>query len=178
MRDDLETDVLETSAYAQGVARESSPIFRGTLVNSIQVEPVLVVDLGNGIRIQGGVFTATPYAVVQDEGRRPGAPMPPLAPIQRWVELKVRRGDMQMPADIDDMSDQLRSDAAPNRRRRRARSTASRIRGLAYVIARSIGRKGIVAKHFMQKAEAAATVHLEARVNATVARWVDRLGGA
>jgi hypothetical protein len=178
MRRDLEADVAATSAFAQRVAREAAPIFRGTLVNTIQVEPVLSVESNNGISITGGIATATPYAIVQDEGRRPNRPMPPLGPITRWVELKVGRGDLQLSGETVDTTSQFRSDAAPNRRRRgKRRTTASRIRSLAFVIARSIGKRGIKGKQFMAKAGDAATPHLEARVNATVERWTKELGG-
>lgn len=178
MRKDLATDVLATSAYAQGIARGAAPIFRGILVNSIQVDPLIVADEGAGLRIMGGISTSQPYAIVQDEGRRPHRPMPPLGPIIRWVELKVGRGDMQLSDGAQDMTSQFRADAAPNRRRRKRRSTASRIRGLAFVIARSIGRKGIKGKQFFLKAGEAAKPHFEARVNATVERWIHRLGGS
>jgi len=178
MRQDLEADVAETAAFAQGVAREAAPIFRGTLVNSIQVDPLLVVDEGNGILIRGGISTSQPHAIVQDEGRHPNRPMPPLSAITRWVELKVGRGELALPAPMGDMTSQLRRDASPNRRRRGKRqTTASRIRSLAFLIARSIGRKGIKGKQFIAKAGAVATSHLEARVNATAERWTKRLGG-
>jgi len=177
MRHDLETDVAATSAVAQRVAGEASPVFRGTLANSIQVQPVLSIDATAGLSITGGIETGAPHAIVMEEGRRPGARMPPLQAIRRWVELKIRRGDMQMPADIGDMSTQLRSDAGPRTRRRRKRSTESRVKGLAFVIARSIARKGIKGRLFMRKAEVAATTDLAARITETTNRWVARLGG-
>lgn len=183
LQGDLARDVAETAAYAQGIAREGAPVFRGNLANGIHVEPVVVSTSENGISVRGGVIATPAYAVVMEEGRRPGQPMPPLGPIERWVELKVKRGEMTLPASAtkrrrrskrssgDEMADFLREDSAPSREQ-------SKYRGLAFVIARSIGRKGIKGRHFMQAASVKGQAFLNEHVSRTVANWVSRLNGA
>lgn len=168
LRADLETDVMETSAYTQGIAREGAPIFHGTLVNGIHVSPVAVIDAGAGISVTGGVNATAPHSVIMEDGRRPGATRPPFQPILRWVELKVRRGDLSLPGD---------SQSIKSHRRSARKNEDSAIRSLAFVIQRSIGRKGIVGRKFMAKAATAAQDFLTRRVEATTQRWVDRLGG-
>ena len=39
--------------------------------------------------ITGRVFSSLPYAIVMDEGRTPGARMPPPAAIELWVQRKL-----------------------------------------------------------------------------------------
>jgi len=167
LRQDLVGDVAATAGLAQGLAREGAPVFRGTLANGIHTTPIVVSGTGGGIEISGSVIATAPHSIVMEEGRRPGAPMPPLEPIRRWVELKVRRGDLFVQGDA--------YSTTTHRRRRSGRNRESQIKGLAYVIARSIGRKGIRGRGFMRKASEKAQVFLNERVGATVARWVDKL---
>lgn len=175
LRRDLETDVLATAAYAQGIAREASPIFRGSLVNSIQVDDLVRIDGSDVAVLRSGISSSLPHTSVQEDGRRPNRPFPPIGAIRRWVELKVRRGQMSLRPLDDGTTANMRADAGPRRRRRGKRQTdASRIKGLAFVIARSIARKGIKGKRFMFRAGVAAQPYLEARVNATIEKWARR----
>jgi hypothetical protein len=85
--------------------------------------------------LRGRVFSSLPYAIVIDQGRRPGAAMPPIDAIQLWVERV-----MGIPAGFDDNESEQ----------------------VAWAIAKSIAKKGIQARHFVDQGVAAAMPTLEA----------------
>lgn len=68
----------------------------------------------------GRVFSSLPYALVLDQGRRPGARMPPAEALELWVERKLGIPLADVP-------------------------------GVAFLIARSIARKGITARHYVDE---------------------------
>lgn len=84
---------------------------------------------------QGAMLSnSLPYASIIELGRRAGRPMPPVALIVEWVRRK-----------------KLIAKAPPGKgsaKKRRERAT----RGLGYVIARSIARKGIQGRFVMRHA--------------------------
>jgi hypothetical protein len=84
----------------------------GVLRSSWQADPVQFVG-GMPVGVLG---TPLLYGAVMEEGRTPGARMPPPDAIARWVELKMGPG------------------VSP------------------YVVARSIGRKGIKGRHMLRTA--------------------------
>ena len=65
--------------------------------------------------IKGEMTNVMKYAIVVEKGRRAGAKMPPIAPIQFWVMRKLKISDPK------------------------------KARSVAFVIARSIGKRGIPA---------------------------------
>jgi hypothetical protein len=93
----------------------------------------------------GEVYSPLVYAPVMEFGRRPGARMPPIDPIQRWVRRKLG----------------LRSSEA---------------RGVAFVIARSIGRRGIPGAFFFRDAAARSEPALQRIWDGVVARIVAEVG--
>ena len=140
----MQQAVFTTSLAAQAEARAHAPVFMGTLSNSIQIVPPQVAVRGGAIVMTGSVESSEPYAIVQEEGRRPGARMPPAAPIERWVELKGRRGDL----DLEGRS----------------------IRSVAYLIRRKIARKGTPGKGFFEKARKVAERVLRREVDEALGR--------
>jgi hypothetical protein len=72
--------------------------------------------------LEGRVFSSLPYAIAIDQGRTPGARMPPPDALVPWV-----RRVMNVGGDEDE------------------------VRAVAFAVARSIGRKGITARHFVEK---------------------------
>jgi hypothetical protein len=70
--------------------------------------------------LQGRVFSSLPYAIVMDQGRTPGARMPPPAVLETWVRRVLAVG-----------------------------GTDKEVRSVAFLVARSIGKKGIKATHFV-----------------------------
>ncbi len=116
----------------QAEVRSTAPVYTGELANGIQLRPAQVLQTGPSIAIRASVFTTVPHGVIMEEGRAPGR-WPPFAPIHRWVELKVRRG--QMDVSWTGIRDEARA-----------------IRSAAFVIQRKIGQKGIDPRKFFEKA--------------------------
>jgi hypothetical protein len=73
--------------------------------------------------IQGRVFSSLPYAIVMDQGRAPGARMPPVDALMLWVERVF-----QIPSGFDD----------------------EELEQTAWAVARSIAKKGIVGRHYVE----------------------------
>lgn len=101
-------------------AAQPKPVDRGTYRRSFQAE-----DTPDGV-LFGNV---SPHAGLIEEGRRAGAPMPPLAPIAAWAQRKKIA---------------LRGKSVKRQK------AAMRI---AYVIARAIARRGIPGHHIMAKVD-------------------------
>lgn len=110
-----------------------TPVFRGRLRGSIGSE---VRGVGSDIEGRvGSTLKDEEYPAVMEFGRRPGT-MPPIDPLVRWVRLKRLSGVYN----------------AKTKRRMGGRATQDQQdRATAFVIARSIARKGIVGKRFMQR---------------------------
>jgi hypothetical protein len=100
-----------------GVSGQLAQSFAGSANGGIEV-------LGQEIEdISGRVFSSLPYAVVIDQGRAPGARMPPVDAIMLWVErvLGIQESD---DTELEDV---------------------------AWAIARSIGKKGIAPRYFVER---------------------------
>ena len=80
--------------------------------------------------------TAGQYADVIEEGRRPGAKMPPVKPIKKWLEDKIKIGTLKL----------------RNNQGQFIKATESNIKSAAFVIARSIGENGIVGINYYKEA--------------------------
>lgn len=141
---ELTAAVVTTAAAAQAEARAHAPVFMGTLANSIQlVGPQIRLD-GPRLVISESVESNQNYAIVMEEGRRPGGKMPPAEPIERWVELKARRGDLSL--------------------------GERTVRSVAFVIRRKIARDGTPAHKFFAKAKTLARRILHQQVDAALER--------
>jgi len=127
------------SGFARRVAVEGAPKDTGQLINSIH----MVREFNHPIYV-GGIRTNLPYAVVMEEGRRPGGAMPPFLPLFRWV---VRH-------------------ASSFGVRRRARSAEARLKSVTYLVRRKIAERGIEGKHFFKKAEQAVRAEFEREIRA------------
>src|SRR5262249_3771508 len=92
--------------------------------------------------IQGRVFSSLPYAIVMDQGRQPGARMPPVDALLLWVERVF-----EIPGGFDD--DELES--------------------VAWAVARSIARKGIPGRHFVDQGVTATLPRVDAILEAMAA---------
>lgn len=162
----LENDVKEeqarVGAIAFRVARDEAPVFQGGLRAGIRLDPP-VIRIGGGASIVGGGFeivstlrtTTPPRDVVMEEGRRPGKTGPPLDAIATWIRLKAARGEFTIPSSLGER---------PDRALMRA----------AFILSRSISRKGTSPRHFIRKAENVAAVEMFRRLNALVEIWANR----
>lgn len=117
---------------AAGYMADEAPVNAGHLSQSFLADPA-TQDGGQEIlngpeigSITGRVFSALPYAIVMDQGRRPGEKMPPVAAIELWVQRQLG--------------------IATEKERRKA----------AWAIAIAIHRKGIKARNFAAAAIAKA----------------------
>jgi hypothetical protein len=102
----------------------------GELINSISY------------KITGNVLEITydKYGNFVRNGRRPGAKQPPLLPIMAWI--KVKR--------VPILKDGLPTGKSKSMiSKGRKQPSENELKGMAYVIARSIGKKGIQAVDFL-----------------------------
>ncbi len=118
----------------------------GLLVNSIQVDPMRASGTGGPLtEWTGRVFSSVPHAIVMEKGRRPGAAGPPSSALIPWVERAIRRGALKVEGvrtpGVVKGARKVRGRVARKRITFRGNERA-KIRSLAFVIARSIHRKG------------------------------------
>lgn len=81
--------------YLAGVVAQVAPVNFGHLAQSFGAQPATAeggIEISapstDGV-IQGRVFSSLPQAIVMDEGRRPGARMPPVAALALWAQRKL-----------------------------------------------------------------------------------------
>ena len=106
-----------------GFVSDKAPIgVSGQLAQSFAGDGAMggIETFGQTIDNLGGrVFSSLPYAIVVDQGRTPGARMPPAQALALWVERKLGIAPDEAGA-------------------------------VAFLIARSIGKEGIQATHFVE----------------------------
>lgn len=126
-----------------------APVDRGTYRRSFRFDD-----------IDGGAiaYNFAPYAAVIEEGRRPGQRPPPVALILEWVK---RKG--------------IGRQYGPNQAGKRKVSTAltdNEARGIAFVIARAIGKRGVPAHHILE----AAAVEIDRAVREAIDEYLSGRG--
>jgi len=112
----------------------------GTLLGAVFSEM-----MGTPVNPYGIVAVSPPadrYGLVVEEGRRPGQKMPPPEALILWVRRKFRDA-------ISVTATVLGKGGQPRRSKKKAAATE---RGLAFVIARSIGKKGFPGVHMFRRA--------------------------
>lgn len=118
----------------------------GGLVNSIIVDPMRAEGQGSAlVEWRGEVFSSLPHAIVMERGRKAGAAGPPSSALIPWVERAIRFGNIKVegvrtPAVVPGAR-KVRGRVARKPMRFRKKEEAV-IRSLAFLIARSIHRKG------------------------------------
>jgi len=113
-------------------------VVAGTLESSIVSEMSQA-----GMNPEGFVGVAPPadeYALVLEEGRTPGARMPPSDALLPWVMEKLGSG-------VEASTSVVEGKAKGKGQKAKGRDPEKAARGLAYVIARSIGEKGFPGVH-------------------------------
>lgn len=149
-----ERALAEASLHALQLAKAKAPKFTGHLANHITVSPPSPRIAGGTIHFVSTVQTnSPPYDIVMEEGRRPGQRQPPIDKIERWVALKVRRGEFALPGKV-----------------RSKETQRSRIRRAAYLVAQSIAAKGTTARHYMRGARRSAEIFLAVRIEEMIDR--------
>jgi hypothetical protein len=152
----LEETAASVDAYPQFVSQEltlamnkalqllEGQIASRTPVNTGQLRQSITHQILSPFpNLVGSVGSPQPYAPVMEEGRRPGAKMPPVDAIKLWVVRKLG-----IPPEEAD--------------------------GVAFVIARSIARKGIEGRHMFQEGLEVSEPHINQLFNEAIARSIQR----
>lgn len=162
--------VERTQARTVEALRGSAPVFTGELVNKIHGSEVSAERTGGVVRVSSVVQCTAPYVQVVEEGRRAGAPMPPEQPIQRWVELKLQRGDLGGGAG-GKVVDYGRRGAVGSPKRD---AFDRRVASLTWMIRAAIKRRGIPGKFIFRAAAARAEAWLVEGMTALREKWTAR----
>ena len=151
--------MLEVSVRAiQDAVSLHGPRIAQATVNSISPPPVDRGTYRRSFKAQkvanGAVFyNFAPHAPIVEMGRRPGAKMPPVDVLVAWVKRK-KIGLASGP--------QPRGGKGKRLSRRLSDSQA---RGIAFMIARSIGRRGLPAHHVLAITEQVLTPIVEKAID-------------
>ena len=164
---ELQVGAYEATEILAAFLKESAPEFQGDLRSSIQGERA---SIGVGT-IEAAVSAGVPYAIVQDVGRRSGK-WPPEAPIRRWVQLKIRRGEIESTVSgrrgsLTGRGGRYRSGVGSRR--------ASELRSIVYVIRRHIAEHGTKPTRYIDRGMRAAEPHVNAHLERLEARVAARI---
>jgi hypothetical protein len=133
------TVAMEASLQlAEGQIAARTPVNFGPLRSSIDYS--IISPFPN---LVGRIGSPLPYAIVMEEGRRPGARMPPVDAIKLWVVRKLK----VPPQEAD---------------------------SVAFLVARSIARKGIEGRHMFAEGLEAAEPHIRQLFNNAIERATRR----
>lgn len=99
---ELDQALVEGVAVAAGAGMREGRIaaaeklYTGELANGIFTEGPSIRPSPDGIEIRDAIFSPIPHAAIVDTGRRAGARWPPPGPIERWVQLRAQRGQLDL----------------------------------------------------------------------------------
>lgn len=134
---DLSVNLAETEVINQAIRKGLK--FQGFLIKSIH---------GKVVRIDKGVVaiegTASKYGEVMNDGRRPGRYVP-IQPLFRWVWLKLRKKSSSVNEFINRKPKRGRIDDTTRRKQRAY--------GLAIAISKTIKKKGIKGRKYIDIAQ-------------------------
>lgn len=153
----LQTVVKSTAIDVQGRAKELAPVNTNRLRSSIHI-------IFDSDKLGASIGPSTPiYDSVMEYGRKVGAKMPPFGPgsnLYRWVQLHGMVKKSSNKATYHGISIAAASYDAQSKR-------------MAFIVARSIAKKGIRPRRYMQLAwdpiEAKFRRNVEAAINGAVA---------
>ncbi len=146
LTNDIMTVVEKNAAIASAYASERAPVFTGEGAGSIRPRGAQLESVSGRIRIRDIVSTNRVQMVVAERGRGRGLAMPPIENLQRWVHLRVERGDIKL-------------------------EKGQTKKQLAFAIAAAIKRRGLRAKNFMRAAARFIEPQLQADVDRLVRRF-------
>lgn len=144
-------EVMELTAKT--AIKSKGMTFRNTLMGSV-INQVLSEGAGANHQTRGFVLADTPYAETVDKGRRAGAAPPPSEALIPWVRERLATSAQRKETSLAGVARKRSTDSG----RARARSAEAEIRALAFVVARSIGRRGMIKRfgydgaHYFQMA--------------------------
>lgn len=130
--------IHRTADVGVGVVRAKAPDAFGEIKAGL---------VANGTAEGAEIRSTAPHSGAVENGRRPGAKMPPIEAIERWVRLRGMQGldggDPRMAGMIADVG------GRPPRGDVGERSRADTPRRVAFLIARKIAERGIPPTFFM-----------------------------
>lgn len=129
----LQQAVRDTAHDVERSAKQYAPLDTGTGIRGT-IRSEFDSD-GLGARVGPRASWA---AYIMEVGRRPGSRMPPVEALVPWVQRHGRVASSSL--------------KTRKTRTRQIYNSAAEIRGVAYLIARSIAKKGIKARRYMQQA--------------------------
>ncbi|HEX8321031.1 hypothetical protein [Longimicrobium sp.] len=145
----------EAVALLEAATKRETPIgvteaARGSIAGEVRMGQAIGVGLPAGV-----VGSPLKHVDVINTGRRPGQKPPPVEALELWVRRKVR---IERVHATGKKAGQVKTRLG----KRLVRApTVTEARGIAFVIARSIGAKGIEGRHFFEKAIEANTSQLQ-----------------
>jgi hypothetical protein len=162
--------MLEVSVRAiQDAVSLHGPRIAQATVNSISPPPVDRGTYRRSFKAQkvanGAVFyNFAPHAPIIEMGRRPGSKMPPVGVILAWVKRKKIGATFAGPVQP---TRKVYSTLGGKSRKPGARKLAvdRQQRGIALMIARSIGRRGLPARHVLALTEQVLTPIVEKAID-------------
>jgi hypothetical protein len=141
------------------------PVDRGTYRRSFRFDAI-----PNG----AVAYNFAPYAPIIELGRRPGAKMPPIDPIIEWVKRKGIGRQQGPVGSRESMIGPGKGRSGPKQLVRRAISPAKlsdrAARGIAFVIARAIARRGMPAHMIIARAAEVIDGHVHAELQRELAK--------
>jgi len=155
----VKSNIQEGRAGGHGAA-----VNTGTLLGSVFSEMH-----GTPVEVYGLVAISPPadrYGLVIEEGRRPGARMPPPDALILWVRHKFRDA-ITLAATVVTKSGRVR---------RSKKKAASAERGLAFAIARSIAKKGFAGVHMFRRAFTERTADVQRIIMEEIQHAVEVIG--
>ena len=152
----MEDVIADVDEFPQSVGRELSVAMEASLqllegqvatrtpVNTGQLRSSITHQVTSPFpNLAGVVGSPLPYAIVMEEGRKPGAKMPPVDAIKLWVVRKLG-----IPAQEAD--------------------------SVAFLVARSIAKKGTKGRHMFKEGLEVSEPHIKQLFDSAIARSVAR----
>lgn len=141
------------AAFASAHAATNAPVFTGEGAGSIHPRGVQIERKGKTRVIRDVVKTNRVQMVVMERGRGRNKTAPPVENIERWVELKAKRGQLSLTKGTK-------------------KQTAKQV---AWAIARAIKKRGQVARRFMRKAQEHVAPGFNKEVDGVIARFTSKV---
>jgi hypothetical protein len=161
---ELTTAMNQSVVTLESAIKPLAPVYRGRLRGSIASE-VKQEGVGSIVGKVGSTLKNEEYPAVMEFGRTPGSKMPPLEPLIRWVHLKQIAGNYRVKATKTGKHTRVGTKDVQTAQDEQA----------AYVIARSIARKGIKGLHFMSRGFDASKMQINEYFTQALKRITDAL---
>lgn len=138
---DAKDKLSENNMYATG------QIVKGIKHSVTRTARSIFLEFGNYAKSSTGY----PYPAVVEYGRKPGLTPPPSSVIEEWLFNKMRTGQMYI-RDLGALKKDRKKTGIKDQLKAKSVIITQDVRGLAYIIAKGIGLKGIKGRPVMKLA--------------------------